>query len=82
VTKDQAFRAAIARGLTTEQAVKQRYREASLDSAEGTHRAPVMASEAQPPTEAEMLEALKERSQNGWAPVRKDADMTKAISAR
>jgi hypothetical protein len=68
--RDQAFRAAVARGMTTAEATRARYRETSLDSPEGSYRAPVMSSEAEPPTDEEQLTALLQRSETGWAPAR------------
>jgi hypothetical protein len=67
----KAFRARIRAGLTTAEAVASRYVERSLDMPESTHRAPVFATEAEPPTEAEQIAALKERAETGWAPARK-----------
>jgi hypothetical protein len=66
--KAEAFRALTASGITTAEAVRLRYRERTLDTPEGVHRAPAMASEADPPTEAEQLAALKERAESGCAP--------------
>jgi hypothetical protein len=64
----ERFRARIRAGMTTAEAVAERYRERSLDMAESTHRAPTMPADA---TEAEQIAALKERAETGWAPARK-----------
>lgn len=70
----KAFRARIRAGMTTAEAVRSRYTEATLDTVEGSHRATAIATDDErapyqrrEPTEAEMLAALKERAANGWA---------------
>jgi hypothetical protein len=52
----EAFRDCVSRGMTTAEAVRARYRERSLDTPEGSHRAQMMPTEAEPPTEVEILD--------------------------